>query len=221
MAENDSGLGELAVLWPLLDDAAVTMTTHGNGHPVIAAHQAPVRISILDIKRDVAEALTEIAHVLGVLDQDATSGISEPRVSEALVALMDIVEVRAKQPGWLELQTALDAILGPVMTRLLYLLGETRRPAYCPTCGQLVVADEDGDVLECPQCGVTGLPRYVDYATAAAELGVTRGALRLAAHRARLVPLVGSYPPRYRFDDLDVLCRRSRPRQAWHGPRRP
>jgi len=214
-----SGLRELASLWPLLDDAAVTMTTRGNGHPVIAAQRSPVRISILDVKRDVADALTQLSHLVGLLDQEAIGGIPESEVSGAVSVILHVIRIRQKQSSWAELAPAADAIVAPVMTRLLYLLGEAG--IYrCPQCGQIVTFD-GVERLICPVCGVKVKPRYVTYEQASESLGVSRGSLRLAVHRARLVPLAGSYPPRYKFDELSTLCRRSRPRQAWRGLRGP
>jgi len=211
-----------AALWPLVDDALTTMTTRGRGHPALASERSPLRVSIIDLKRDMVTAVTEAAHIVGLLTPDDVGSVTEACLADMLTRIDDEMRRRCATPSdvpsW-RLSTTLVDVLDPVLARLDYLLGEAGAPSSCPRCGQPVTAM--GDDLRCPVCGTVGLPRYVTCREAATVFGITERAVRLRVRRHGLVGLAGEYPPRYRLDDLTVLCRRSRPRQAWHGTRSP
>lgn len=198
-----SELVELQLLWKLLPETATTHTLRAYGHPSVLNERAPFRVGFIDDEHEVQNAATEIAHILGLFNSDVICVVLVEHISEMLSKFIDIAKSQGGSSSWVAKQSAITAILNPVLARLRYLLSETQPVSYCPECGQPIRVE--GDSLICAGCGTRTLPRYVTCREAVEELGISYAALRKAIQRHHLVPLAGSWPSKFWFDEMAAL----------------
>lgn len=195
-------LFDLADMWEHLEDAATTRTSVGIHHPVPLSFGAPLRIAILVLTRDILDAVTPAARILGVLDSESVDAISPYDVAATLHLMAQRSLEKAEEPGWQVLELVLRDLIEGVANDGRRLLGYEEPVTNCPVCGKPVTAD--GDVLTCPECGPRTAPVYVTCTQAAELIGVPTATVRKACQR-HLTPLAGTRPAQYRLDQIQAL----------------
>jgi|GEM_PF-3265476 len=203
-------LKELAQLWPLLGDAKTSNTIDSSSHSCLAHETAPLRISVLDLTREVQSAVTELAAILGLRNPQQPGGIHEAQIPSTIQLIMHDIRERLGSSSWNDLEPVVSAIVDAVLARTRHVLGEEDTATHCPLCqGPLLTSI---DRVSCQVCGDLTPPKYMTIREAAEAFGANWEALRKACHRHKLTPVLQVWPPQYPVDQLRL---RVRPIEWW------
>jgi len=177
----ETTLRELAIIWGLLPDAAITKTSRHSAHPVTLDRREPYHFDIIDLSDQIQPVITELAHLFGLLTPDDTGNIPTGQIAQALTVMVNIAATRASEPAWTAINNAgLTAINNSgVLTRAHRLLGDDDPGIVCPTCRNEVVINQT--TVSCPVCDTTAT--WISLREAAENLGISLAALRKQCQR--------------------------------------
>jgi len=190
MEDNiETALRELAIIWKILPDAAVTKTSRHYAHPVTLDRREPYHFDIIDLADQIRPVVTEQAHLLGLVTPDVTGDIPASQIAHALTIMVNTAHARANQPDWTPINQAGLTIINDsgVLTRAHRLLGDDDPDMVCSACGTQLVINQA--TVTCPTCGISVTIALVTLREAANKLGTSLAALRKQCQRHGTQPI--------------------------------